>query len=145
MSKICNKIWQMGTWPENWIKSMIITLPKKGNLRQCQNYRTISLISHPSKVFLRILHNRMKSLAESLISRIQSWTQYSGADLQSKSFGFIDFKKAFDRVWQEALWDIMWKYNFGTKLINIIEALYKNSKSAVLTNGILGRWFPTTV
>ena len=46
---ICNKIWQTGEWPTLWTQSLVITLPKKGNLQQCQNYRTISLISHPAK------------------------------------------------------------------------------------------------
>ena len=45
---ICKKIWQTGEWPTPWTQSLIITLPKKGNLQQCQNYRTISLISHSS-------------------------------------------------------------------------------------------------
>ena len=45
---ICNKIWQTGEWPTPWTQSVIITLPKKGNLHLCQNNRTISLISHPS-------------------------------------------------------------------------------------------------
>ena len=52
---ICNKIYQTGEWPTAWTQSLVITLPKKGNLQQCQNYRTISLISHPSKVMLKIL------------------------------------------------------------------------------------------
>ena len=43
---------------------MVITLPKKGNLQQCQNYRTINLISHPSKVMLKIILNRLKPKAE---------------------------------------------------------------------------------
>jgi hypothetical protein len=60
---ICNKIWQTGEWPTPWTQSLIITLPKKGNLQQCQNYRTISLISHPSKVMLKILLNRLKPQA----------------------------------------------------------------------------------
>ena len=46
---ICNKIWQTGEWPTPWTQSSVITLLKKGNLQQCQNYRTIILISHPSK------------------------------------------------------------------------------------------------
>ena len=54
---VCNKIWQTGEWPTPWTQSLIITLPKKGNLQLCQNYRTISLISHPSKVMLKILLN----------------------------------------------------------------------------------------
>ena len=59
---ICNKIWQTG--PAPWTQSLIITLPKKGNLQLCQNYHTISLISHPSKVMLRIRLNRLKPQAE---------------------------------------------------------------------------------
>ena len=50
LTTICNKIWQTGEWPTPLIQSLVITLPKKGNLQQCQDYRTISLISHPSKV-----------------------------------------------------------------------------------------------
>ena len=45
---ICNKIWQTGEWPTPWTQSLVITLPKKGNLQQCQNYRTISLIQGKS-------------------------------------------------------------------------------------------------
>ena len=50
LTTICDKIWQTGEWPTPWTHSLVITLPKKGNLQHCQNYRTISLISHPSKV-----------------------------------------------------------------------------------------------
>ena len=59
-------------WPEEWTKSIIIPVPKKGNLKQCQNYRTISLISHPSKVMLQILLNRLKSQSEKLLSEEQA-------------------------------------------------------------------------
>ena len=55
LTTICNKIWQTGEWPTQWTQSLVITLPKKGSLQQCQNYRTISLISHPSKVMLKII------------------------------------------------------------------------------------------
>ena len=57
LTTICNKIWQTGEWQTPWTQSLVITLPKKGNLQQCQNYRTISLISHPSKVMLKIILN----------------------------------------------------------------------------------------
>ena len=60
LTTICNKIWQTGEWPTPWTKSLVITLPKKGNLQQYQNYRTISLISHPSKVMLKVILNRLK-------------------------------------------------------------------------------------
>ena len=52
LTEICNRIWRTGEWPTSWTQSLIITLPKKGNLQLCQNYGTISLISHSSKVML---------------------------------------------------------------------------------------------
>ena len=51
----CNKIWQTGEWPIPWTQSLAMTLPKKGSVQQYQNYRTISLISHPNKVMLKIV------------------------------------------------------------------------------------------
>ena len=56
LTTICNKIWQTGEWPNLWTQSLVITLPKKGNLWQCQNY----LISYQSKVMLKITLNRVK-------------------------------------------------------------------------------------
>ena len=64
---ICNKIWQTGKWPTPWTQSLVITLSKKGNLWQCQNYRTISLTSHPSKVMEEITLNRLKQQAGRII------------------------------------------------------------------------------
>ena len=55
VTTICNKIWQTREWPTPWTQPLVITVPKKGNLQQCQNYGTISLISHPSKVMLKII------------------------------------------------------------------------------------------
>ena len=49
LTTICNKIWQTGEWPTPWTQSLVITLPKKGNLQQCQNYRTISPTTHPKQ------------------------------------------------------------------------------------------------
>ena len=53
-------------------QSSVITLPKKGNLQRCQNYRTISLISHPSKVMLKIILNKLKLQAEKIIAEEQA-------------------------------------------------------------------------
>ena len=72
LTTICNKIWQTGEWPAPCTQSLVITFPKKGNLQQCQNYRTISLISHPSKVMLKIILNRLKPQAEEIIAEEQA-------------------------------------------------------------------------
>ena len=66
LKAICNKIWQTGEWPTPWTQSLVITLLKKGNLQHCQNYRTINLISHTSKVMLKIILNRLKPQAEKI-------------------------------------------------------------------------------
>ena len=68
LTTICNKIWQTGEWPTPWTQSLVITFSKKGNLQQCQNHRTISLISYPSKVMLKIILNRVKPQAEKIIA-----------------------------------------------------------------------------
>ncbi|GFN92173.1 endonuclease-reverse transcriptase [Plakobranchus ocellatus] len=69
---ICNKILQTGVWPKPWTPSLVITLPKKGNLKLCQNYCTISLISHLSKVMLKVILNRLKPEAENIIAEEQA-------------------------------------------------------------------------
>ena len=72
LSTICNKIWKTGEWPTTRTQSLAITLPKKGNLQLCQNYRIISLISHPSKVMLKIILNRIQPQAEEIIAGDQA-------------------------------------------------------------------------
>ena len=72
LATICIKIWQTGEWPTPLTQSLVITLPQKGNLQQCQNYRKISLICHPSKVTLKIILNRLKPQAEKIIAEEQA-------------------------------------------------------------------------
>ena len=72
LTEICNRIWRTGEWPTPWTQSLIITLPKKGNLQLCQNYRTSSLISHSSKVMLKVILNRLKPQAEEIIAEEQA-------------------------------------------------------------------------
>ena len=159
---ICSKIWQTGKWPTQWTQSLIITLPKKGNVQMCQNYHTISLISHPSKVMLKILLNRLQPQAEEIIAEEQAGFRM-GRSTTEQMFNlrvlmekyqqhqqdlfhvFRDFKKAFDRVWHSVLWTTMHKYNIGANLITIIKSLYEKATSAVLYKGNTGDWFRTTV
>ena len=53
LHSICQQMWK--TQPQDWKRSIFIPIPKKGNAKECSNYRTIALISHPSKVMLKIL------------------------------------------------------------------------------------------
>ena len=55
LHSICQQIWKMQQWPQDWKKSVFIPIPKKGNAKQCSVYHTVALISHASKVILKIL------------------------------------------------------------------------------------------
>ena len=55
LNKICQQIWKTQQWPWDWKRSVFIPIPKKGNAKECSNYCTIALISHSSKVMLKIL------------------------------------------------------------------------------------------
>ena len=57
---ICQQIWKTQQWPQDWKKSVFIPIPKKGNAKECSNYHTIALISHASKVMLKILQARLQ-------------------------------------------------------------------------------------
>ena len=57
---ICEQIWKTQQWPQDWKRSVIIPIPKKGNVKECSNYRTIALISNASKVMLKILQARLQ-------------------------------------------------------------------------------------
>ena len=59
LHSICQKIWKTQQWSQDWKMSVFILIPKKGNAKECSNYCTIALISHPSKVMLKILHARL--------------------------------------------------------------------------------------
>ena len=72
MIDVLTEIWRTGEWPTLWTQSLIITLPKKGNLQLCQNYITISLISHLSKVMLKVILNRLRPQAEEITAEEQA-------------------------------------------------------------------------
>ena len=57
---ICQQIWKTSQLPQNWKRSVFIPIPKKGNAKECSNYRTIALISHANKVMLKILQARLQ-------------------------------------------------------------------------------------
>ena len=59
-SKICQQIWKTQQWPQDWKRSVRIPIPKKGNAKECSDYHTIALISHTSKVTLKILQVRLQ-------------------------------------------------------------------------------------
>ena len=60
LHSICQQIWKTQQWSQDWERSIFIPVPKKGNPKECSNYRTIALISHVSKVTIKILQARLQ-------------------------------------------------------------------------------------
>ena len=81
---ICQQIWKTQQWPQDWKKSVFILMPKKSNAKECSNYHTIALISHTSKVMLKIL-----------LARLQ---QYVNCELPDFQAGFRKGKGTKDQI-----------------------------------------------
>ena len=72
LHSICQQIWKTQQWPQDWKKSVFIPIPKKGNAKECSNYRTIALISQASKVMLKILQARLQQYMNCELSDVQA-------------------------------------------------------------------------
>ena len=69
---ICQQIWKMQQCQQDWERSVFIPVPKKGNAKQCSNYHTIALISHASKVMLKILQARLQQYVNHKLPEVQA-------------------------------------------------------------------------
>ena len=72
LHSICQQIWKTQQWPQDWKRSVFIPIPKKGNTKECSNYHTIVLISHASKVMLKILQARLLQYMNCELSDVQA-------------------------------------------------------------------------
>ena len=72
LHSICSQIWKTQQWPQDWKRTVFIKIPKKGNAKECSNYRTIALISHASKVMLKILQARLQQYVNHELPDVQA-------------------------------------------------------------------------
>ena len=72
LHSICKQIWETQQWPQDWKRSVFIPIPKKGNAKECSNYCTIALISHDSKVMLKILQARLQQYVNCELADVQA-------------------------------------------------------------------------
>ena len=115
LHSICQQIWKTQQWPQDWKRSVFILIPKKGNTKECSNYHTITLISHASKVVLKILKARLQQYVNRELPDVQAgfrkgrgtrdqianilWIVKKAREFQKNIyFFFIDYAKAFDSV-----------------------------------------------
>ena len=72
LHSICQQIWKTQQWPQDWKRSVFIPTSKKGNAKECSNYHTIALISHASKVMLKILQARLQQYMNGELPNVQA-------------------------------------------------------------------------
>ena len=72
LHSICQQIWKTQQWPQDWKRSVFIPIPNKGNAKECSNYHTIALISHASKVMLKILQARLQQYVNRELPDVQA-------------------------------------------------------------------------
>ena len=75
LHSICQQIWKTQQWPQDWTRSVFIPIPKKGNAKECSNYRTFALISHASKVMLKILQAKLQQYVNRELPDVQAGFQ----------------------------------------------------------------------
>ena len=72
MHSLCQQIWKTQQWPQDWKRSVFIPIPRKGKAKECSNYHTIALISHASKVMLKILQARLQQYVNHELPDVQA-------------------------------------------------------------------------
>lgn len=129
-----------------WTQSLIITLPKIGNLHLCQNYRTISLLSHPSKVMLKVILKRLKPHTEKFTAEEQAGFRAGRSAIEQIFNVRILMTSISTRTLSHvhSLTSRKPLTEFGTKLIQLIKNLHNKTNSAVFFNNNIWEWFRTT-
>ena len=124
LHSICQQIWKTQQWPQDQKRSVFIPILKKGNAKECSNYSTIALISHASKVMIKILQARLQQYMNPELPDVQAgfrkgrgtrdqianiqWIIEKAREFQKNIFFcFIDYAKAFDCVDHNKLWQIL--------------------------------------
>ena len=158
---ICS-VWSSGVIPTDWRRGIVVPIWKgKGDIRECNNHRGVTLLSVPGKVFARVLLNRIRQQLldhqrpeqsgftpkRSTVDRIlalrvltERFREFDRGLLAA----YIDFKKAFDSVSRDALWRLLELRGIPPELIHLISALYSDTESAVRYGGVTSDFFPVS-
>ena len=157
---ICQPIWKTQQWPQDWKRSVFTPIPKKGNPKECPNYCTTALISHASKVMLKILQARLQQYMNHELPDVQAGLRKGRGKKKKKKekaeepeiklptsagsskkqefqkniyFCFIDYAKAFDCVDHNKLWKILKEMGIPYHLTWLLRNLCAGQEATVRT------------
>ena len=157
-TQYASKFGKLSSAHKDWKRSFFIPIPKKGNDKECSNYRTIALISHASKVMLKILQVRLQQYVNCELPDVQAgfrkgrrtrdqianihWIIGKGRKFQKNIyFCFIDYAKAFDCVDHNKLWEILKKMGIPDHLTCLLRNLYADQQATDRTGHGTTDWF----
>jgi len=148
------RVWESEEIPADWKHGYIIKMPKKGDMKECKNWRGITLLSIPGKVFNRVILERMKDKVDKhlrdeqagfrkersctdQIATLRTIIEQSLEWNSSLYITFVDFEKAFDSIDRNTLWKLLGHHGIPGKIINLIRNTYEPSTCQVVHNGTL--------
>ena len=149
LHSICQQIGKTQQWPQDWKRLIFIPIPKKGNAKECSNCGAIALISHASKVMLKILQARLQQYVNRELPDIQAgfrkgrgtrdqiaiirWIIEKARGFQKNIYFFIDYAKVFDYVGHNILWKILQEMGIPDHLTGLLRNLYAGQEATVRT------------
>ena len=153
LHSICQQIWKPQQGPQDWKRSVFILIPKNGNAKECSNYHTVVLISHASKVMLKILQARLQHCMNCEFPDVQAgfrkgrrtrdqisniyWITEKAREFKKSSYlCFIDYAKAFDCVDHNKLWKILKEMGILDHLTCLLRNLYASQEATVRTRHV---------
>ena len=148
LHSIYQQIWKMQQWPQDWERSVFIPIPKRGNVKECSNYCTITLISHATKVMLKILQARLQKYVNHELPDVQAcfrkgrgmrdqianihWIIKKAREFQKNIyFCFIDCAKAFDCMDHNKLFNILQEMKIPDHLACLLRNLDAGQEAIV--------------
>ena len=148
LHKLFNKIYDSGEIPHEMCNSIFIALPKKPGADSCENFRTISLMSHITKILLRVVINRMRNIINFEISEEQYGFQPDkgtrnaiyvmrtlserAIEMQTPLFVcFVDYKKAFDKVKHDLIFQQLQEIGIDDKDLRLLQTLYYTQSASI--------------
>ena len=158
LHSICQQIWKIQQWPQDWKRSVFIPIPEKSNAKECSNYHIIALISHASKVMLKILQARLQQYVNHELPDVQAvfrkcrgtrdqiaiicWVVEKAREFHKNIyFFFIDYAKAFACVDHKKLRKILKEMEIPDHLTCLLRKLYAGQEATVKTRYGTTDWF----
>lgn len=154
LTPLIEKIWISEELPDDWNKGLVITVPKKGDLSMCDNWRGITLLSIPAKVFCKIILDRLVKAVDPLLRREQAGFRSSrsctdqintlriileqASEWQREVYlTFVDFEKAFDTLKWPSIWSRLLEIGVPPKIVRLLESIYRKYSCRVTHNGLI--------